>query len=91
MSLSICYGSQHWSLTVPKKTPKVQLYVNIFISRHLTLSDTSNELNTSPTYNSSGVEENDDLPTMEKVLFGVRNTHEWQKTGLGDRYVTGGL
>ncbi|KAA6406877.1 MAG: hypothetical protein FRX48_09375 [Lasallia pustulata] len=44
----------------------------------------------SRTYDHSGVEEDDDLPTIEELLFGARNAQEWQKTGSSDRHVTGG-
>ncbi|KAA6412395.1 MAG: hypothetical protein FRX48_03385 [Lasallia pustulata] len=48
--------------------------------------DTSNGLNTSRTYDRSGSEEDDDLPTIEELLFGARNAQEWQKTGSSDRH-----
>lgn len=62
----------------------------MFDRRQLTVSDTSNGLNTSRTYGRSGVEEDDYLPTVEELLYGARNAQEWQQTGSSDKHVTGG-
>ncbi|KAA6413106.1 MAG: hypothetical protein FRX48_02850 [Lasallia pustulata] len=56
----------------------------------LDAEDTSNGLNTTRTYDRSGVMEDDDLPTIQEQLFGARNAQEWQKTDSSDRHVTGG-
>ncbi|MCJ1396754.1 hypothetical protein MMC18_009646 [Xylographa bjoerkii] len=52
--------------------------------------DISNGLNTRRIYGRSGVKEDDDLPTIEELLFGARNAQEWQQIGSSDRQVTGG-
>ncbi|MCJ1473149.1 hypothetical protein MMC13_001800 [Lambiella insularis] len=55
------------------------------------VGETANGLKIRRIYGRSGVEKDDNLPNIENLLFGARNTQEWwQPTGSSDTQATGG-